>query len=425
MSVRARSRASSVGRPVAVLAALISLGMLTQPIAAQAAEYATWEEVEEARQSETATKALIDRIRGQIDTLRAEAQAAEEEAERAGYAYEAADQAFQEAAAAAARLASDLAGAQTAAEQSYRQAGQVAVQFTRTGGPDVTAALIASDSAGDLLSRLNTVDRVGKIADAAYTAAAQNRNTVDALAAQADVAEQELADRRAEAEALLIEAQLATDAAQAALQEQVGQEAALNAQLAVLTENRIATERDFAAGEAARKAEAEARARAEAEARARAEEEARARAIAGSGGAQSSAGWANPTSGWISSPYGYRLHPVYKVWRLHTGTDVAGGCGAAIYAASGGTVSYAGRYGSYGNFILIDHGGGVQTGYAHIADGGLFVGPGQQVSAGQAIARQGTTGASTGCHLHFEVRLGGAATDPVPYLRDRGAGVGG
>ena len=436
MTVRRRSRAR---RYTALVAALAALASLTQPISAQATEYATWEEVEQARESESEAKALTERIRDQIDGLEAAVLAAESEADRKGAAYAEADQVFQEAAAESASLEAKLQTAREAAAEAYRQAGQVAVELSRTGGPDVAASLIGNDSPEDLLLRMSSIDRVGKVADSAYREAARSRNEVDALAAQADAAEAVLAERRDEAEALLLEAQRAMDAALAAMDEQVARQAELEAQLEVLTENRVATEQDFAAGEAARRAEAEARARAdaqaraeaEARARARAEAEARARAEAesgagiGGGEAPSSGGWANPTSGWISSAYGYRLHPVYKTWRLHTGTDVAGGCGAAIYAAASGTVTYSGRYGSYGNFILISNGGGVDTGYAHIEDGGLLVRSGQQVSAGQLIARQGTTGASTGCHLHFEVRQGGVATDPVPYLRARGTGIGG
>ena len=87
-------------------------------------------------------------------------------------------------------------------------------------------------------------------------------------------------------------------------------------------------------------------------------------------------------------------------------------------------MTYAGWSGSYGNFIKIDHGGGISTGYAHIRPGGLFVGYGQWVSAGQQIAASGTTGASTGCHLHFEVYNGWSRINPVPFMADRGVYLG-
>ena len=74
--------------------------------------------------------------------------------------------------------------------------------------------------------------------------------------------------------------------------------------------------------------------------------------------------------------------------------------------------------------MLINNGGSTQTGYAHIRDGGILVGIGQRVSAGQPIARVGTTGASTGCHLHFEVRIDGQKIDGIPFMRDRQAPLG-
>jgi murein DD-endopeptidase MepM/ murein hydrolase activator NlpD len=106
------------------------------------------------------------------------------------------------------------------------------------------------------------------------------------------------------------------------------------------------------------------------------------------------------------------------------GIDIGAGCNSPIYAAFGGTVEYAGPLGTYGNFVLINNGNGVETGYAHIRDGGILVGIGQTVSAGQPIARVGTTGASTGCHLHYEVRVGGQKIDGIPFMRDRQAPLG-
>ena len=83
-------------------------------------------------------------------------------------------------------------------------------------------------------------------------------------------------------------------------------------------------------------------------------------------------------------------------------------------------VVYAGYNGGYGNYIKIDHGGGVATGYAHISSGGFYVGYGQWVSAGQLIAATGNTGNSFGCHLHFEVYINGRTTNPEPFMADRG-----
>lgn len=101
----------------------------------------------------------------------------------------------------------------------------------------------------------------------------------------------------------------------------------------------------------------------------------------------------------------------------HTGVDIAGPSGTALYASRGGTVvkSQCGWNGGYGCYIIIDHGGGVQTLYGHVSE--LYVSAGQQVSQGQTIAAMGSTGRSTGPHIHFEVRVNGAQQNPLRYIR--------
>ncbi len=110
---------------------------------------------------------------------------------------------------------------------------------------------------------------------------------------------------------------------------------------------------------------------------------------------------------------------------MHAGEDLVRGysCGEIQYAANSGTVSFAGRNGGYGNYIRIDHGGGVSSAYGHIVDGGTLVRTGQQVVAGQPIARTGNTGGSTGCHLHFEIRIDGNAVDPVAFMHGQGGSI--
>ena len=95
-----------------------------------------------------------------------------------------------------------------------------------------------------------------------------------------------------------------------------------------------------------------------------------------------------------------------------------------LLAATSGVVVEARANGSYGNWILLDHGAGVSTGYAHLIDGGILVAPGATVTAGQLIGMVGSTGASTGCHLHFEVRLDGVAVDARPFMAARGITIG-
>lgn len=141
--------------------------------------------------------------------------------------------------------------------------------------------------------------------------------------------------------------------------------------------------------------------------------------------AVSAAGWTRPTVGRITDPFGPRpVHPVPGVGDFHRGTDIGSDCDAAVYAATDGVVEAAEVFGTYGNWILISHGHGIETGYAHIADGETLVKVGETVVAGQVIAGVGDTGAATGCHLHFEVRLNGTAVDAVPFLAKRGVKIG-
>lgn len=128
-------------------------------------------------------------------------------------------------------------------------------------------------------------------------------------------------------------------------------------------------------------------------------------------------GWASPGAGPITSPYGMRIHPITGVPRLHAGTDLAGGgCDGPIWAAQAGTVSFRGFDSGGNGVIAIDHGGGVTTRYLHMYDSGMLVGVGDKIIAGQQIARVGSSGGSTGCHLHFEVQVNGENVDPEPYM---------
>lgn len=124
--------------------------------------------------------------------------------------------------------------------------------------------------------------------------------------------------------------------------------------------------------------------------------------------------WPVPSSRRITSYFGVRQHPVFNYSRMHTGIDIAANQGVNIVAANVGTVKISGWEGGYGNTVLIDHGGGISTLYAHCST--LLVREGQKVKAGDVIARIGSTGISTGPHLHFEVRKNGEPVDPMQYL---------
>lgn len=133
-------------------------------------------------------------------------------------------------------------------------------------------------------------------------------------------------------------------------------------------------------------------------------------------GEVSSTGWAKPSDGPLGSPYGWRIHPIKHTRRFHYGQDMGPGCDAPIWAANKGTVITSGRAGGFGHLIEIDHGGGVVSRYGHMYADGLLVHVGDHVKAGQQIAKMGSDGLSTGCHLHFEVRINGSNVDPIAYL---------
>ena len=121
-----------------------------------------------------------------------------------------------------------------------------------------------------------------------------------------------------------------------------------------------------------------------------------------------------PCNGEITSYYGWRTHPIFGTTKYHSGMDIAVDYGTPIHAADSGTVIYSGWLGGYGNCVMIDHGGGLVSLYAH--NQSLNVGEGQFVNKGTVVAYAGSTGYSTGPHCHFEVRLHGEVTEPLNYL---------
>lgn len=121
-----------------------------------------------------------------------------------------------------------------------------------------------------------------------------------------------------------------------------------------------------------------------------------------------------PVGGPVTSGFGWRIHPVYRTRRLHAGIDFGVATGTPVVSADRGTVIFSGWYGGYGNTVIINHGGGLTTLYAH--NSRVVVGAGQQVQRGQVVAGSGSTGLSTGPHVHFEVRVNGQPVDPARYL---------
>ena len=174
-----------------------------------------------------------------------------------------------------------------------------------------------------------------------------------------------------------------------------------------------------AAEEAARKAYEESQRKLREQAAAAAAAAAAASGNSGSGGGTAAASgyysWPVPSCTYITSRFGYRVHPIFGTTKYHSGVDIAAGYGATIQAAAGGTVSIAEKSDSYGYYCVIYHSNGTTTLYAHMNEMPC-VSVGQTVSAGQVIGYVGSTGWSTGPHCHFEIRVNGSCVDPISYF---------
>lgn len=219
----------------------------------------------------------------------------------------------------------------------------------------------------------------------------EDKRQLDALAAEAEKTQQEIAAKKAEQQKVL-------DAAKSNKAAAAQMEQDLNAQLASV---RNLIQQRLAAAEAARQATQQAS------------------SDEGGGGSDDNyvqgtgaMGW--PCSGPITSPFGYRTHPIFGTTIFHAGIDIGVDYGTPIHAADSGVVVYSGWISGYGNAVIIDHGGGISTLYGH--NQSLAVSEGQSVSKGSVIAYAGSTGNSTGPHCHFEVDVNGSPVNPMGYL---------
>ncbi|GAA4345974.1 M23 family metallopeptidase [Microbacterium rhizosphaerae] len=421
------TRRAAIGVGVLGLATLAATAAGSLP-RAWADSYPSWDDVQRAKASEAAKAAEITNIQNLINALQADAANKQAAAVQAGADFYAAQQAYFDAAQRAQQL-QDQADAQEAkAKTAAQHAGRVASQLYRNGGDDTAMQLFMSGSAttaDDILAKLGTMDKLLERNQNVYDEAVAARNSAKSLSDQAKRARDERDRLQQVAQQKMVAAQAASDAAQAALDAQNQHLDDLNAQLAALKDATAATVAGYQAG-------VEARRQAELQREREAAAAAAAAATGGGGGGGGgygnvvASGWCRPTGGAQTSGFGPRsvqCSPSYCATSYHYGVDLAPGCGYPIVAAHAGTVVYAGYNGGYGNYIQIDHGGGVETGYGHIVDGGIRVRPGQSVGAGQLIAYVGNTGNSFGCHLHYEIHVNGTPVNPVPFMAARGISV--
>ncbi|MFE7844553.1 M23 family metallopeptidase [Microbacterium sp. NPDC057407] len=390
--------------------------------AAFAATYPSWEDVQAAKANQATKAAEVQRIQGLIQSLTGQVASTRAAAEQAADAFYTAQQEYFDASIRADALQAQADEQAANATDAANEAGRVAAQLYRDGGDKTTLELFfagSADTADDLLSRLGVMDKLLERNQVVYAAALTARDAAQSLTDQAVVAREERDRLKQTAEQKMIESQRAAEAAQAALDAQTLHLDELRAQLAALEDTTAKTIADYQAGvEAARIAEERRRAAQRAEAERL--------AASGGGGGVVASGWARPTSGRRTSGFGPRSSQCgngYCSTSYHYGVDLSGGCNSGIYAAAAGTVVYAGYNGGYGNYIKIDHGGGIGTGYAHIRNGGFHVRYGQRVNAGDLIGSEGNTGNAFGCNLHFEAYVNNAPVNPVHFLAARGVSI--
>lgn len=415
-----------------IMAAMTLLVTLVSPAApASAVDYPSWQDLQNAKANTASAAAQVTAIENLIAGLQVQVQETQAAAEKSASELEVAQQEFDDATRRAEDIQTQADTSKATADAATKQAGQLAAQLYRTGGTDLSVNLFL-EGEGDgadadlLLAKLGNMSKLVERSSDVYESAQSATNNAQSLGDQAKIAQTERETLRVAAEAALAAAQAAAEAAANALAESEAKGIELEQQLQFMRDAQATTTAGYEAGVAER-ARLEAIRVAAAAAAARAAAAAAAASGGGSGGSVSMSGWGVPASGRITGGYGPRsviCNGGQCSGSFHYATDLGTGCGAPLYAAHAGVVTWAGRLGTYGNFVKISHGDNVSTGYAHIRDGGYNVSVGQSVSAGQLIASSGDTGAANGCHLHFEVWIGQNRINPVPFMADRGASLG-
>jgi murein DD-endopeptidase MepM/ murein hydrolase activator NlpD len=305
----------------------------------------------------------------------------------------------------------DLAATVASTAEATQQVGGIARQAYQTGGVGELSIVLNAESADDLAQRVSAVDTAFQL---------QGRVLADLDVKRAETRAQTTRLAAVRRQVALLKAQAAANLERARAAEVEAARAKARVE-ALLSSRR----QDVATIEARKAVE---RRRLDALEGQRRALEAKLRAIAAKQRADQSSddGGGGPSGGYLSAPvagapvtseFGRRFHPILHYWRLHAGIDFGAGCGTPVRAAASGSIISAGGAGGYGNRIVIGHGqvrgSNLATSYNHLS---RFVRSSGQVSRGELIGEVGTTGSSTGCHLHFETYQGGAPVNPRNWL---------
>ena len=287
------------------------------------------------------------------------------------------------------------------------------------------SVLFEANSFSDLLDRLQMIEEIAKAdqrrlqemrdaaqaVEEAQAALAAEKAEMEQVRAELGETQKNLEQKRQEADAILVELNAQGDALEDLLEQQHDADEKLQAEIAK-------SEKEY--NEALRKEEEEERKRREEEEKKKQEalqQQQQQQKPSTKPDSTVTAGikWTMPcTYRYLSSPYGYRVHPVYGTWKFHSGVDLAGPQGTPIVATRDGTVTAAAYNSGNGYYVSINHGDGFSSSYLHMTH--YVVSKGQKVSAGQVIGYMGSTGISTGPHLHFTIYYNGSTVNPADYL---------
>lgn len=293
----------------------------------------------------------------------------------------------------------DISKAKAVEEKQYEDMKVRIKYMYEQGNTQYAALILESQSIADFLNKADYVASISEYDRQMLEKYEETRKQVEELEARLVVEQQELEVQEKETKDKVEAIQVLVEAKEAELETVNGQIASKEQLIAeyeadIAEQNRVIQELEAAAKKAAEEA-----------------------AQSGSSTQKYDGGifaWPCPAYTRISSPFGYRMHPTLGVVKFHNGVDLAAPAGSAILAAYDGTVISAAYNDSMGNYVMINHGDGIYTIYMHAS--ALYVSAGQKVTKGETIAAVGTTGRSTGNHLHFSVRVNGEYVDPMGYI---------